>query len=319
MINTICTVYDCEFDLYHKGVIINNKVYVLSKEGHPEPAVEHVCEYVDFDRVQFFTGSQHDVFGGAEKWGYFKLSTGEIVVPPTYDEAYPFYGDRAKVKRNKKYGFVNPAGEEIVKAIWDETSLSFRGPLCWVRKGNKYGYVDKQGQIIFQPQFEQVGNFEYIGESLGGKRYASIVKKDGKYGYVDEKGAYIFEPSFDDAKDFWNVGYNPSAGYAPVKAFEKWGFIDTKGDFAVAFQFDDVGENRCFYIREKANKEDLSIGSGRIEFHTVKKDGQWGLMTSGFDIIMLEKDQNFIIYKNLKIYIKASKVTSMRELKAKKA
>ena len=312
-----CTIYDCEFDLYHKGVIKDNVVYKLDNEGNPVPIKEYVCEYVDFDRVQFYTGYYDRTYSEPQKdnskWGYFQLSTGSVIVPPIYDYACPFYGDRARVYKNKKYGFIDTEGSEVVEVLWDNTAGAFHEALCWVRKGDKFGYIDKRGRVILSPQFDIAKEFEFIGNDYEGHKYAALVKKDGKYGYIDEKGKYIFEPSFDDAKKFW------SKGYAPVKAYGKWAFIDKSGEFVVAFQFHEVGEEGRFEINEYLENQKTLSSELYIDFYTVNKDGQWGLMDSNFNIIMPEPGANYVIYKGIKLFIKEGRVTSKRKVPLNKS
>ncbi len=317
MIKELCTVYDCEFDLYHDAVIKDDIVYALDKEGNPVPVKDHVCEYVDFDMVQFYT-EYYDVSGGKpekdnSKWGYLQLSTGKIIVSPKYDYASPFYGDRAKVKKNMKYGFIDSEGREIVAIIWDETDSSFHNSgLCWVKRDNKFGYIDKIGTIVLPLQFEKAEQFERIGKDNNGDyEYTALVKKDGKYGYINIKGNYIIEPSFDDVKKFW------FKDYVAVKAYGKWKFINKRGKFVSALEFDDVGESGLFSIKEIAPEKKLFSGAGHIDFYTVKKNGKWGIMFENSDIVMLEGDERYVVYRNMKIYIKDGHVTSTRKLKTK--
>lgn len=312
-----CTIYDCEFDGYQKGVVADNIVYAIDDDGNQAPAREYICEYVDFGMVQFYTG-YYDESGEylerkSSKWGYFQLSTGKVLIPPIYDYARPFYGDRAMVEKDKKYGFIDPEGNEVVEIKWDETDIAFHKAPSWVRGGDKYGYIDKHGQVVIPLKFELAKGFKSIEESYKGNRYVALVKKGGKYGYIDEKGNYIFEPSFEDAKAFWNFDCNPTRCFAPVKAFGKWGFIDLRGKVIVDFQFDNIGESKYFYVADNTNIDKRSFGNHRIQFYTVKKDGQWGLMNGDFDIIMQDEGQQYVVYRGRRVYMKDGRVTSIRK------
>ncbi|MCC5911901.1 MAG: WG repeat-containing protein [Clostridiaceae bacterium] len=319
---TLCTIYDCEFDLYHKGVIKDNTVYVVDEKGNSRSAKECVCEHINWDMVQFYTGyydeTNTEPQKDTSKWGYFLLTTGEIMVPPTYDYAYPFYGDRAKVKKDNRYGFIVPEGREVVESVWDDTARAFHKALSWVKKDGKFGYIDKNGEVILSPQFEMAKEFQYLDvftiDSKEERQYAALVKKDGKHGYIDERGTYIFEPIFDDGKEFWD------RGYAPVMIRGKWGFIDRRGEFVVAFQFDNIGSSDGFITRENVNKEKTFFGYNAevVSFYTVKKYKQWGLLTDDFDIIMPEDGNRYVLHREMKIYIKDGTVTSKRKLKADK-
>jgi hypothetical protein len=316
-----CTIYDCEFDQYYKAILRDNIVYALDNEGREVPAKEYVCEHVDFGMVQFYIG-HYSQTGDREndddcKWGYFMHSTGQVVIPPAYDYAYPFYGNWAKVEKDMKCGFIDYEGREIVKIIWDDTDSSLNRGLCWVRKGDKFGYIDHLGTVVINPQFEMAKDCQFVGESYEDRKYAAIVKKDGKYGFIDEKGEYIFKPSFEDARIFWSADYEQQKRYAPVKAFGKWGFIDSKGHFIVDFQFDDVGREGAFSTKEIMNKEKVSFGEERINFYAVNKDGQWGIIKSDLEVIMPEDGQNYVVYKERKIYIKNGWITNIRRINGK--
>jgi len=308
----LCTIYDCEWDLYYKGVIQDNVVCVLDNEGNPDIASEYICEYIDFDMVQFYIGYYDEMTNSKKdksKWGYFRLSTGRVVVPPIYNHTNPFYGDRAKVQKDKKYGFVDPEGIEVVKTIWSDAAGAFYTEICWVKEGDKFGYIDKFGAVVLPPQFEDAKQFRSIGKAYEKNKYVALVKKDGKYGYIDGKSDYIFEPSFEDAKEFC------SRGYAPVMTHEKWSFIDGNGEFVVAFQFDDVGESGMVHTNENLNKEKASNKTEYIHFYTVRKHRQWGLMNDDFEIIMPLDVQNYVVYIGNKIYITDGRVTSIRKVK----
>ena len=47
------------------------------------------------------------------KWGYSD-DRGNIVIPTQFDEACPFSEGLARVTRDQKSGYINPAGNEII-------------------------------------------------------------------------------------------------------------------------------------------------------------------------------------------------------------
>ncbi|MDR3586150.1 MAG: WG repeat-containing protein [Desulfosporosinus sp.] len=299
MHQTPCTIYDCEYGRYVKGVIINNKVYALDNNNAPVPAKDYLCEYISFDMAQFYVGYYSEIYlddyKDTSKWGYIHLSDGEIVVPPIYDNAIPFYGDRGRVEKDGKYGFLAPDGSMVIDLIWDDCGRSFRAGLCPVKRGLLWGYVDKNGTVVVEPSFEIAEQFEIIKKEI----YGALVKKDGKYGYIDANGQYIFEPNLNDARKFW------WKGYAPVMIYGLWGFIDSNGAFAVALQFNDV-------------QDEGSFGWGIDEFYVVKKGGQWGIIDEHLNVIMPGKGVRYVVYGDRKIYLGNGKITSERKLTVKK-
>lgn len=322
-----CTIYDCEFDNYVEGIIIGNKVFAISDSNNPIPAKCKICEYVDYGMVQFYVG-EYDCYlneDGDAKWGFFNFSDGEIIVPPIYDQADCFSGNRARVILEDKHGFLDQYGKVAIDLIWDDSYGSFYEGLCAVKKhllwgyinkegrvviepryefaeqfklikndvflarvkeNGKYGYIDKNGKFVIKPHFDMVEQFLLIKKEVS----VALVENDGKYGYIDNDDNYIFEPSFDNAKSFWG------GGFAPVMTNGLWGFIDIHGDLAVKFQFEQVG-NVFFNDR----------------FYTVQKNNHWGIMDDNLNIIMMENDARFLMYEDKKIYMKNGRITCERK------
>lgn len=271
-----CTIYDCEFNQYLKAVLKDNIVYVLDDEEKEVPAKEYVCEYVDYGMVQFYIGtySQSGVESEDDdcKWGYFLHSTGEVVIPPIYDYAYPFYGEYAKVIKDKKCGCIDYESKEVISIIWDDIDTSLYRGICWIKKGNRFGYVNSLGEIVISPQFEMVRKFWSI-----------------------------------------DIDYNEKKSYAPVKLNDKWGFIDNEGNLIIDFQFDDIGNEGLLFIDKNINEGIEMFGRRYINYYTVKKEGKWGILKGDLEVIMPEYGQNYVLYRQSKIYIENGSITSINK------
>ena len=78
------------------------------------------------------------------KWGYLSYN-GQDVIRFEYDFiSQPAYGMIA-VKKNKKFGFINTLGKEIVPCVFDTVySFSESGKASVIKNG-KAGYVLKDG------------------------------------------------------------------------------------------------------------------------------------------------------------------------------
>jgi hypothetical protein len=259
--------------------------------------------------MQFYTGYYDQSMTLEEtssKWGFFNFMTGEIIVPSIYDYVYPFYGKNlARVIKNKKNGFIDESGMVIGGIVWDEAHDFNIATACAVRKGNLWGCMGMDGNLVFEPQFDEIGRWQVLYEdapclkqtsdevlcqSLSRKEYAVWVKKEGKYGYIDDQGNYFVEPLYDDARDFWEYYY------APIKVYGKWGFIERTGQFAVPPIFSDIGEERH-------------------GFYVVNQEGTWGILSSGLEILMPEEGLRYVVFNGEKVYLKNGKVTSRRRIK----
>ena len=151
-----CTIYDCEFDNYVEGIITGNKVFAISDSNNPIPAKCKICEYVDYGMVQFYVG-EYDYYlneDGDAKWGFFNFSDGEIIVPPIYDQADCFSGNRARVILEDKHGFLDQYGKVAIDLIWDDSYGSFYEGLCAVKKHLLWGYINKEGRVVIEPRYE---------------------------------------------------------------------------------------------------------------------------------------------------------------------
>jgi hypothetical protein len=343
-----CTIYDCEFDFYFEGRIVSNVVYVIEKEGSYKPSKELICEHVDYGLVQYFTGNYLDHESDVDcKWGYFDHESGVIEIPAEYDLAGPFYGDRAMVKKNGKYGYIDPYGRVVIDIVWDEIYKA-RGLDPWVvrkddkwgyinrdgeviiplqfddaslfeedraqiKQGNKWGYINLNGDLIIDPIFDEVSTFQCIDKDDHTNAFAARVKKDGRYGFITKDGTYIIEPKLEDAFEYWDIGY------ACVKARGKWGIVDRTGRLVVKCRFDDIGEhygtigkNKEHAIRRSEFSQPI-LESSHINdvYFTIKLDNTWGIMDSDFNVIMPNSNNGFVEFNDMKIYIKEGDVTSI--------
>lgn len=352
MVTEKCTIYDCEFDLFVKGVIIDNKVYAIDAAGNPQPAKDHICEHVDCGRVQFFIPCKDNVcqeeYEGRvigtcnwlkepSNWGFFKFSTGEIIVPPIYDYAGSFYFDRAQVEKDGKFGLIDPYGSLILNIEWDSIKnlLRYKDQMYVVEKNGKFGLSDKYGNLVLTVDWEEIDhagdcgheNTLYVVKRNGKYGYAdkdgklvvppnddkveyfyegfAVAEKDGKWGYINPQGQYVIDPIFAEAGHFCRSSFLVDGreslfgtiAVAPVNFEGMWGLINTKGEYIIQPQFEEIGE----------------VG---FDYLVVKKDGIWGYVDNKLNQIMAEKNCNYIIYGGKKLCIKNGRISSKRKIKA---
>lgn len=237
-----CTIYDCEFDKYLDGVIRDNKVFVLDNMANEIPAKTQVCEYVENGLVQFFTGNYDEsgIEDGTSKWGYFYLNNGQVLVPPIYDYASPYFRKRAKVIKNNKCGLIDTLGN--VDLIWDDCYSYDSNGLCAVKKDNLWGYINEDNNIIIDLQFDDVKKF-------WSKGYAPV-KMKAVWEFIDINAKV--KTSF----QFQDVG-NPSDNlkfdqFYPVKRNDRWGLMDN--NLNIYFPKDNeqyvIYEDEKIYIQE---------------------------------------------------------------------
>lgn len=190
--------------------------------------------------VPFITFAQTN-FGGLEE-GFI------------FEEAENFIEDRARVKFDGKYGFIDNMGQVKVPIIYDECGY-FSNGFVNVKKDGKWGVVNKEGTVVVPIKYEDAGTF--LCER-------AAVKLNDKWGYVDMFGKEIIPIQFDYVEkllgDRWTE-HNFVGGYAVVTKREKdgitQGLIDKDGKFVIPFY--------KFFILEDYNNDLLTVLQPVIE------------------------------------------------------
>ena len=82
------------------------------------------------------------------KWGFID-TLGRVVVPPTrYDQAENFSGGLAKVRVSQKgWGLINNDGKEVLKPMFDYISDFINGEAI-VRLGKEEAIIDRNGNKL---------------------------------------------------------------------------------------------------------------------------------------------------------------------------
>jgi hypothetical protein len=170
-----------------------------------------------------------------------------------------FSGGLAKVTLNNKAGFINRAGQLVIKARFDDAGRFSEG-LAPVEIAGKWGYINKAGEVVIPLKFDWALGF-YEGRAL-------IMVKD-KWGYIDATGAVVVEPRFDEAGSF-------SEGVARVSIYDenykwgfidrvgkyKWGFIDKAGNWVLKPVYDSPVED--FYQGRAPVSKDIGMNNGVV-------------------------------------------------------
>ncbi len=100
---------------------------------------------------------------------------------PKYDYVGSFNNGLAKVKFNKKWGFIDTLGVEVVPIIYHEVT-TFSDGLAKVRVNEKWGMVDTNGNVIVKPTFDWIYDFE-------GDKAKVLV--DGKPYFMNRQGQRV--------------------------------------------------------------------------------------------------------------------------------
>lgn len=92
------------------------------------------------------------------KYGYINKS-GEFVIPPKFQMAYPFVEGLANVCIDNKYGFIDKSGRFVVKPKFRKAEDFSEGVAAVAIAHNKWGFIDAAGKFAVKPKYMIVGPF----------------------------------------------------------------------------------------------------------------------------------------------------------------
>jgi hypothetical protein len=101
-----------------------------------------------------------------------------------YEFSGPFCDGLARVRLNKKWGFIDTTGAVIIPIRYNEVE-NFSDGIARVRIGQRWGLMEKTGREIIKPTFQEIGPF------LNGK---AKVLLDGTEYYMNENGLRVDGP-----------------------------------------------------------------------------------------------------------------------------
>ena len=130
--------------------------------------------------------------------------------------------------RDKKCGFIDTQGREVIDPQYDEVK-DFSDGLAWVEQGGQVGFIDKTGKMVipFSDKYEYGYAFHDGLISF---------KSDEESGFMDKTGQIAFlMPQGVSATEYFGNGL--------VRKYEngKCGLIDMKGNIILPAQYDLIG------------------------------------------------------------------------------
>ena len=154
--------------------------------------------------------------------------SGKLLLPSWVEFIFPaFFYDRATIKSNGKYGFLNRKMEIIIPCRY-EGAYIFKEGMAQVRSNNLSGYINTLGKEIIPCKYETTFQFS---EGL------AAVKEKGKWGFIDKQGKIIIDFKYDNACDFSEdiacVNLNGRNGYINKK--ENFSLIDSEFSWIEGF------------------------------------------------------------------------------------
>lgn len=152
-------------------------------------------------------------------------SNQNLLIRP-YDPGLMFMSDRAAVSLNKKYGFIDRTGREVVPLKYDNAWWYEEG-FAVVTKGGKDSFINMQGKEVIPFKYEKIYSFS--------NGLAQVQEHtNGPWGFINYQGEIVIPLEYQNAFSF-------ERGVALVKKGGAWGLIDTSGKQVTPFKYEEDG------------------------------------------------------------------------------
>lgn len=208
------------------------------------------------------------------KWGFMNKAK-EIIVCPKYEEAYPSFSNRLRIKINGKYGYIDQTGKITIKPKY-EVAEDFKHGIAKVEHKGKVTYINYDGKKNKQ-SIALCGTHKNCHHpKLSSK--IKIIEEDQKLGIIHDriirtnnKTSYTpdtIQPMFDAIFPITHqlMGLKMDS----LIAFSHEGSYLTGKDYIL--------ENLDF-VYQAIKQFDCDLCSdGKNEYIGIKKDNLWGFM-----------------------------------------
>lgn len=166
------------------------------------------------------------VSGG--KWGFYNRR-GDVAIPFDYQYAGDFIKAVSIVKKEGKFGIINPQNVPVIDFEFDEIKrLEHSSDTVFeLRARRSYnGYINLDGEHVVECLYEKTG--EYIDG-------IALVKTKQGWNYIDLDGNVL-------SKEYFNQAHPFGEEYATVRQGRKWGFMDQYGELVIDAEYRQAGD-----------------------------------------------------------------------------
>ena len=168
---------------------------------------------------------------GDNKWAVIN-KTGGVVAQLPYEEVGNFVFGFARVLNDKKYGFIDKTGKEVIAPGYDGAENFSREGLAAVCREKKWGFIDKANKEVIPFDYGNAGEFS---EGL------APVMKNQKWGYIDSSGKEIIPINLAYRKAYPFKNEKAEVAGSISRGAELRGLIDKSGKLISRPMFHTIG------------------------------------------------------------------------------
>lgn len=256
------TVIPFEYDDYNGCFEYNNNLLCVRKgEGHNGyiNTKGEVVIPLEHSTGWFFKDDEYTVFQNSKTGIWYSYNNkGKKVEIGKYDAVQSSHENRIRVRKNKKYGFVNSkTGKLVIPCIYDDAYHFNEGVALVTNKEHGYALISKTGELLSDFILDNYYSKYYVKNGL-----FTNIGINGKWGSIDKNGKLIIPFEYDGLSDF------NKKGYARFKKDGKWGVINKFNNIIIPATYDDMRL------------------SDECELIAVNKAGKWGYINQSNQIVV---------------------------------
>lgn len=245
------------------------------------------CEYCGKKQPNSikYTKGNLEPFQKGSLWGLKDKDTRDIIISPQYNSIGNFVEDRAIVKKNSLFGFIDQNGHEITPPKYDEVEKFING-LAKVKLDQKWALINLDGEEITPIKYNIIEDFK--------DKYARV-QCDGLWSLINRKGKELFPFKYLQISDQFD-------SVLKVESIKhKFGLIDGDGKELLQCEYDHIGEfkNGLADIKKDSKYglinevgeivlpcEHISIENFIDGFAQILKDGKYGLIDESGKVLV---------------------------------
>jgi hypothetical protein len=222
------------------GFIDRTGRLVIGFERLPETTIA-VGEFYEGRAVIHVRKDKNDESEGlANRAAGYIDETGAVVIAPRFESARDFSEGLAYVEAEDFRGFVDRAGQPVIKIDDDLQAMDFHEGLAavgtreaWTQQS--WGYIDRTGKMVIERKYQFADDFS---EGLAG------VAVERKYGFINRAGEMVIAPRFGVREGPRHPNLIVSSGRfaeglacVSVNETDSYGYVNKKGEFVIPAKF----------------------------------------------------------------------------------
>jgi len=202
-----------------------------------------------------------------KKWGFKSYETQQMVIAPKYAYVGPFFHNRAVFQKGNKYGYLDPQGNQVIKAKYTKAHgfgctglarVEIRGKSLWITPegekpkaipidcgvkmpiyyggtftvNNKVGFAYGMpfSDTLLQPIYDEIQQLEYYQQP---PRMHFVARKNNYWGIVQQGDTIQLPFEYDAIKIGWETG----DFIATLEKDSKFGAYVFKTDLVIPAQY----------------------------------------------------------------------------------